>query len=98
MKGIEELFIPSCSRAMSFAEFVKFSWTRTLLTLICFLDICWIGLSLSLLATPAWLLGLSPVMKTEHDGEGAGRQQLLIVVTVQAVRCCQSKSVANLNG
>ena len=35
-------------------------------------------------------------MDAEHDGEGAGGQQLLVVVVEQAVGCCQDKSVANL--
>ena len=35
-------------------------------------------------------------MEAEHDGEGAGGQQLLVVVVVQAVGRCQGKSVANL--
>jgi hypothetical protein len=34
---------------------------------------------------PVGFLGLPPVMETKHDGEGAGRQHLLIVVVVQAV-------------
>ena len=46
--------------------------------------------------SPVWLLGLPPVVEAEHDGEGAGWQQLLVVVVVQAVRRCQGKSVANL--
>ena len=46
--------------------------------------------------SPVWLLGLPPVMEAEHDGEGAGGQQLLVVVVVQAVGRCQGKSVANL--
>ena len=45
---------------------------------------------------PVWLLGLPPVMEAQHDGEGAGRQQLLVVVVVQAVGCRQGKSVAYL--
>ena len=45
---------------------------------------------------PVWLLSLAPVVEAKHDGEGAGGQQLLVVVVVQAVSCCQSKSVANL--
>ena len=45
---------------------------------------------------PVWLLGLSPIVEAKHDGEGAGGQQLLVVVVVQAVSCCQGKSVANL--
>ena len=47
---------------------------------------------------PLWLLGLPPVVEAKHDGEGAGGQQLLVVVVVQAVGCCQGKSVANLRG
>ena len=40
-------------------------------------------------------------MEAEHDGEGAGGQQLpsvlvLLVLVVQAVSRCQGKSVANL--
>ena len=46
--------------------------------------------------SPVCLLGLAPVVEAEHDGEGAGRQQLLVVVVVQAVSCCQGKPVANL--
>ena len=46
---------------------------------------------------PVWLLGLPPpVVEAEHDGEGAGGQQLLVVVVVQTVSRCQGKSVANL--
>ena len=46
--------------------------------------------------SPFWLLGLPPVMEAEHDGEGAGGQQFLVVVIVQTVGRCQCKSVANL--
>ena len=46
--------------------------------------------------SPVLLLGLPPVVEAEHDGEGAGGQNLLVVVVVQTVSCCQSKSVANL--
>ena len=35
--------------------------------------------------SPVWLPGLPPVMEAEHDGEGAGRQQLLVVVLVVIV-------------
>ena len=45
---------------------------------------------------PAWLSGLPPVVEAEHDGEGAGGQQLIMVIGVKAVGCCQCKSVANL--
>ena len=45
---------------------------------------------------PAWLRGLPPVVEAEHDGEGAGGQQLLVVLVVQTVSCCQGKSVADL--
>ena len=48
--------------------------------------------------SPVWLLGLAPVVEAEQDGEGVGRQQLLVVVVVQAMSSCQGKSVANLNG
>ena len=47
--------------------------------------------------SPVWLLGLPPVMDAKHDGEGAGGQHLLVVVVVQAVSCCQGKSVPNLS-
>ena len=46
--------------------------------------------------SPVRLHGLPPVVEAEHDGEGAGGQQLLVVVVVQTVSCCQGKSVANL--
>ena len=49
------------------------------------------------LKSPVWLLGLPPVMEVEHDGEGAGGQHLLVVIVVQAVSRCQSKSVPNLS-
>ena len=45
---------------------------------------------------PFWLPALLPVVEAKHDGEGAGGQHLLVVVVVQAVSCCQGKSVANL--
>ena len=50
---------------------------------------------------PLWLLGLPPVVEAKHDGEGAGGQQLpsvlvLLVLVIQAVGCCQCKSVSNL--
>ena len=45
---------------------------------------------------PVWIICLLPIMKAKHDGEGAGRQQLLVVVVVQAVGCRQGKSVAYL--
>ena len=48
------------------------------------------------LQLPVWLHGLPPVVDAQHDGEGAGGQHLLVVVVVQAVRCCQGKSVPNL--
>ena len=35
-------------------------------------------------------------MEAEHDGEGGGGLHLLVVVVVQAVSRCQSKSVPNL--
>ena len=37
---------------------------------------------------PFWLLGLPPVVEAEHDGEGAGGQQLLVVVVKQAMSGC----------
>ena len=78
---------------------VKFSWTIILLTLICVLVDIPINISLHLLVSnpPVWLLGLSPIVDAKHDGEGAGGQQLLVVVVVQAVSCCQGKSVPNLS-
>ena len=85
---------------MSCTESVKFSWTRTLLTLICLL-VCKHNDNSDLMVlqySPVLLLGLPPVVEAEHDGEGAGGQQLLVVVVVQTVSCCQGKSVANLGG
>ena len=83
---------------MSFAESVKFSCMRTLLTLICLLVDKKTDMNIDLLVSksPDWLLGLPPIMETKHDGEGAGGQHLLVVVVVQAVSRCQDKSVANL--
>ena len=46
--------------------------------------------------SPVLLLGLPPVVEAKHDGEGAGGQHLLVVIVVQAVSRCQSKSVPNL--
>ena len=41
---------------------------------------------------PVWLRGLPSVMEAKHDGEGAGGQNLLLVVDVaivkEAMRCC----------
>ena len=45
---------------------------------------------------PLWLLGLPPVMKAKHDGEGAGGKHLLVVIVVEAVGRCEGKSVPNL--
>ena len=51
---------------------------------------------------PVWLLGLPPpVVEADHDGEGAGGQQLpsvlvLLVLVIQAVSRGQCKSVPNL--
>ena len=48
---------------------------------------------------PVWLLGLPPpVVEAEHDGEGAGGQQLpfVLVLVIQAVGRSQCKSVPNL--
>ena len=58
-------------------------------------------LDLMVILPPLWLLGLPPVVEAKHDGEGAGGQQLpsvlvLLVLVVQAVGCCQCKSVSNL--
>ena len=51
--------------------------------------------------SPVVFLGLPPVVESEHDGEGAGGQQLpsvlvLLVLVVKAVGRCQCKSVSNL--
>ena len=54
------------------------------------------SLDLMVSKSPVGLLGLPPVVETEHDGEGAGGQQLLVVVVVEAVSCRQSKSISNL--
>ena len=56
------------------------------------------SLDLMVSKSPVGLLGLPPVMEAEHDGEGAGGQQLLVVIVVQAVSSCQGKSVSNLRG
>ena len=39
---------------------------------------------------PVWLRGLPSVMEAEHDGEGAGGQDLLLVVAAvkETMRCC----------
>ena len=37
---------------------------------------------------PGWLPGLPPVVEAKHDGEGAGGQQLLVVVVKQAMCGC----------
>ena len=105
MKEFTKVFgLPRRSRAMSFTESLKSSWTRTLLTLICRLILIdqYKIISRKIL-TPAWLIGFLPVMEAKHDGEGAGGQQLLFVlllvlvlVVIQAVGCRQGKSVANL--
>ena len=86
---------------MSFAETVKFSWTKILLTLICLLEHNIHHFKSSYEQSPIWLLGFPPVVEAEHDGEGAGGQQLpsvlvLLVLVVQAVSRCQSESVSNL--
>ena len=38
--------------------------------------------------SPIWLLGLPPVVEAEHDGEGAGGQNLLVVLVKEAMSCC----------
>ena len=58
-------------------------------------------LDLKVKLPPVWLLGLPPVVEANHDGEGAGGQQLpsvlvLLVLVVQAVSRSQCKSVPNL--
>ena len=55
---------------------------------------------------PVWLLGLPPpVVEAEHDGEGAGGQQLPVVLVlvvivdvnvIETVGGCYGKSVADL--
>ena len=75
---------------MSYMESVKLSWTRTLLTLICLL-VCEHNDNSDLMVlqySPVLLLGLPPVVEAEHNGKGAGGQQLLVVVVVQAVSSC----------
>ena len=81
---------------MSFTESVKFSWTTILLILICLLVFNNSKLDFMETGPPVWLLGFPPVVKAEHDGEGAGGQHLLVVVVIQAVSRCEGKSVANL--
>ena len=48
--------------------------------------------------SPVLLPGLTPVVKTKHNGEGAGGQQLLVVVVVQTVGSSKDESVSNLGG
>ena len=93
-------YLPSFSRAISLTEAVKFSWTITLLTLICLL-VHNASLDPSVKQPPGWLPGLPPVVEAKHDGEGAGGQQLLVVpvllvLVIQAVSCCQCESISNL--
>ena len=80
---------------MSFSESVKFSWTRTLLILIRRLvhesEKGQMGTR-----SPVQLLGLPPVMETQHNGERAGRQLFLVLIVKEAVGCRQCKSVSNL--
>ena len=66
------------------------------LSAFCRLDKLILYLMVSNSKAPVWLLSFPPVMKAKHDGEGAGRQQLLVVVVVQTVSRRQGKSVANL--
>ena len=92
---------------MSFAESVKSSWTRTLLTLICLLvnkRLMYMSV-LIMSVSPVGLLGVPPIMEAKHDGEGAGGQQfpavllvllVLLVLVIQAVSRGQCKSVPNL--
>ena len=47
---------------------------------------------------PVWLCGIPSVMNTKHDGEGAGGQQLLVVLGVEAVGRGQRKPVADQHG
>ena len=58
-------------------------------------------LNLRMKLPPAWLLCIPPVVEAKHDGEGAGGQQLLVVLVllvlvIQAVSRCQCESVSNL--
>ena len=48
--------------------------------------------------SPVLLLGLPPVLEAKHDGEGAGGQQLLVVLGVEAVGRGQRKPVADQHG
>ena len=59
---------------MSFVESLKFTWTRTLSTLICLL-VKKKSIDLMMSKSPVWLLGLAPVVEAKHDGEGAGDDQ-----------------------
>ena len=65
-------------------------------TLICFLVCNGTIKNYDVSFSPERFLGLPPVVEAKHNGEGGGRQHLLVVVVVQAVSCCQGKSVANL--
>ena len=45
-----------------------------------------------------WLRVVPSVVNTKHDGEGAGGQQLLVVLGVEAVGRGQRKPVADQHG
>ena len=47
---------------------------------------------------PVWLCDLPSIMNAKHDGEGAGGQQLLVVLGVEAVGRGQGEPVADQHG
>ena len=47
---------------------------------------------------PFWLCALPPVVNAKNDGKGAGGQQLLVVLGVEAVGRGQGEPVADQHG
>ena len=79
--SLEQLYLPSFNRAMSFVWFEKFSWTITLLTRICFL--------LKMMKNkkakeveeipPSFFEIFVTVMKSKDDGDGFRGQEFFSV-------------------
>ena len=90
----QQFVLPSFRRAMSSSESVKFSWTITLLTLICLLYTT--NIYEPYIVTPFWLPSFPPVVKPKHDWEGVRGQHFTVVFIKKTMSCCQRKSVANL--
>ena len=86
----------------------KFSWKTILLTLTCFLELNASSISESYEPNrPVGLLSVFPIMDSQHNGEGTGRQELLVIISDAAViivlaiieetvRSSKRKSSANL--